>query len=76
VSRIQLIRGLAGTMTTADLSDNDSGTVAQVSFTAGRGFTVTTNTILHLQNRAKSWAVRDTLSSGRGVVARIIGWWL
>jgi nucleoside 2-deoxyribosyltransferase len=31
-------------MTTADLSDNDSGTVAQVSFTTGRGVTVVTYT--------------------------------
>jgi hypothetical protein len=45
MSRIQLIRGLAGTTTTADLSDNDSGTVAQVSFTVGRGVTVVTNTM-------------------------------
>jgi hypothetical protein len=36
VSRVQLIRGLAGTINTADLSADDNGTVAQVSFTAGR----------------------------------------
>jgi hypothetical protein len=38
VSRIQLIRGLAGTMMTADLSDDDRETIPQVSFTVGRPF--------------------------------------
>ena len=35
-------------MTTANLSGNDSGTVAQVSLMAGRDITVETNTSSHV----------------------------